>query len=171
MKNEINFNNKISENIRDSYRSHEDTEENLNNINIKEEENNKDYNINQNVQKPSLMDNPLNEKNIQRLCKYFEESFKQEELTEEYEPSKDNFQPVKNDKSISKENEDLDLISEQSNNTIENQYLKPKEWKYKNKINFGEIGEKYKTVKDKLNKEEIKKIHNTLKEKKNLFII
>ena len=166
MKNEINFNNKISENIRDSYRSHEDTEENLNNINIQEEENIKDYNINQNVQKPSLMDNPLNEKNIQRLCKYFEESFKQEELTEEYEPSKDNFQPVKNDKSISKENEDLDLISEQSNNTIENQYLKPKEWKYKNIINFGEIGEKYKTVKDKLNKEEIKKIHNTLKEKK-----
>ena len=135
-------------------------EDDINIINIDSENNLKSQNNNI----PSLMDNPINEKRINSLAKYFEESFKVDDLIEENENSKDTFLPFEKDKSLFKKKKEDDLISEQSLKN-ENQYLKPKQWKYLDKINFEEIDNKYVSIKNKLNRENIKNKINQIKEK------
>ena len=148
----------------------EDTnqEDNINIINIDSENN-------PNSQKnniPSLMDNPINEKKIKTLSKYFEESFKVDGLIEENEDSKEIFLPPEKENSLFNKSEIEDLISEQSHKN-ENQYLKPKLWKYTDKNNFEDIDKKYISIKNKLNRESIKNKINEIKEKsiENLYSI
>ena len=140
----------------------EDTnqEDNINIIKIDSENilNSQNNNI------PSLMDNPINEKKIKNLSKYFEESFKVDGLIEENEDSKEIFLPYEKEKNLFNKSEIEDLISEQSHKN-ENQYLKPKVWKYTDKINFEDIDKKYISIKNKLNRENIKKKINEIKEK------
>ena len=118
---------------------------------------------NKKINSRSLMDNPTNDKNIEKLCKYFEESFKQDELIDEDTESKNFLLSFRKSNNNSITNQELDLISDLTKGNDENQYLKPKEWKYINKINFEEIDNKFIEVKNKFYKEEVKEIYNNLK--------
>ena len=111
------------------------------------------------MKKSTLMD----DKHIENFCKEFEESFKQDELIDEDTESKNFLLSFIKTKNNSIFNQEDDLISELSKENDENQYLKPKEWKYMNKNNFDEIDNKFIIVKNKLNKEEVKEIYNKLK--------
>ena len=113
------------------------------------------------IKKTSLM----GDKYIENFCKDFEESFKQDELIDEDNESKNyllSFGKINNNYIMNKED---DLISALSKENDENQYLKPKEWKYMNKNNFDEIDNKFIMVKNKLNKEKVKEINKTLRVK------
>lgn len=108
----------------------------------------------------SLMDDPLEDKNVKRICKYFEESSKQDFMDEDDQQSNEilmsyNKNKDKSDKYLASEEKDKENI----------QFLKPKKWKYLNKINFDEIDKKFRVVKKKINKNEIKNIFNVLNEK------
>ena len=142
--------------------------ENINNINKDKESEKTIEPKSKNIvihhgKKVSLMDNPINEKKIINLSKYFEESFKVEidDLINDNEESKDILLSFEKDKSLL--NPENDLISENQKQN-ENQYLKPKFWKYLDKKYFEDIDKKYILIKNKLNKEEIKTIIDKLKE-------
>ena len=169
MENQDFSNNSISKNdINKPFPEDNIQSENINNINIDKDSENTIEPENKNIiihqgKKASLMDNPINEKKIINLSKYFEESFKIEidDLINDNEESKDILLSFEKDKSLLKlEN---DLISENPNK-IGNQYLKPKLWKYLDKMYFDDINKKYILIKNKLNKEEIKTIIYKLKE-------
>ena len=108
--------------------------------------------------KDSVKNNHINEESVQKLCKYFEDSMKQEgEYLDEDLESKDIFLSFKNGK------KDDDLISEQSK-INDAQYLEPKQWKYNNQALFEEINNKYNLIIKKFKKEEIIKLNNKLGE-------
>ena len=137
----------------DNFHFPEDTKENLNDINIQSDIENK-KNIEKNYNKKNSLNN--NKKH------YFKNSINLDDLIDENEQSKDILLSFENSKNIFKEE---DLISEKSKQNENIQYLKAKEWKYINKINYDDIEKKFGLIKNKLNKEEIKKLNNELKEK------
>ena len=139
---------------------------------LKEPENNIEENVNKpisnvinNTFKDSIKNNYINDESVQKLCKYFEDSIRQDgDYLEEDLESKDIFLSFKNGK-----NKDDDLISEQSK-INEAQYLEPKEWKYNNQNLFEEINKRYNLIIKKFKKEEITKINNKLRENSKSFI-
>lgn len=108
----------------------------------------------------SLMDDPLKDKNVKRICKFFEESSRQDLIDEEDQKSKEVLMTFDKNK---------DKFDKYSTGEIKEkediQFLKPKKWKYVNKINFDEIDKKFRIVNKKINKNEIKNISNILNEK------
>ena len=126
---------------------------------IEEYDNEPINNVINNTFKDSIKNNHINEESVQKLCKYFEDSMKQEgEYLDEDLESKDIFLSFKNGK-----NKDNDLISELSK-INDTQYLEPKQWKYNNQTLFEEINNKYNTIIKKFKKEEIIKLNNKLGE-------
>ena len=111
------------------------------------EENNIINNI-KNINRDSLLiRSTLNEKN-ENLSRISELSISKRTLIEEdIEESKDIF---------------LNLNT-QKKEEINNQYLIPKNWKYKNKENHIELEEKFEKIKNNMNKDEIRKLYNDLK--------
>ena len=132
---------------------------------IEEYDNEPINNVINNTFKDSIKNNHINEESVQKLCKYFEDSMKQEgEYLDEDLESKDIFLSFKNGK-----NKDNDLISELSK-INDTQYLEPKQWKYNNQTLFEEINNKYNTIIKKFKKEEIIKLNNKLGENSKNYI-
>ena len=159
MENDKNFNNDItnlSEKDFISFENNDNDKENENEIKINEKNNLEKYIKNvSHMKKTSLMDDPLKNKNVKRVCKFFEESSKQDIITDD-ELSNDFLISFKKSKKVIKEDNMENAIKE------EEQFLKPKQWKYMNKINFDEIDKKFRVAYKKINKAEIQNIYNIL---------
>ena len=161
MENDKNFNNDITNLSEKDFISFENNDnDNENEIKTNEKNNLEKYIKNvSHMEKTSLMDDPLENKNVKRVCKFFEESSKQDIITDD-ELSNDFLISFKKSKKVIKEDNMENAIKE------EEQFLKPKQWKYMNKINFDEIDKKFRVAYKKINKAEIQNIYNILNEKK-----
>ena len=60
----------------------------------------------------------------------------------------------------------MNLFDKKNKEEKIDEYLKPKLWKYKNKIYHKELEEKFEKIKNSMNKDEIRKLNNELKNKK-----
>ena len=153
---ESNINADISENKYNPF-----TEENNIKSSIKKKssfnqivnEKNKNNFINNIQRESSLIRSTLNEReNPENLSQISDISLTKNTLIEEdEEESKDVL---------------LNLFDKKNKEEKIDEYLKPKLWKYKNKIYHKELEEKFEKIKNSMNKDEIRKLNNELKNKK-----
>ena len=139
-------------------------------------ENNINTDISENKYNPFTEENYITEKNKNNIMNKIqrESSLIRSTLNEKENP--ENISQISDisltKKTLIEEDEEeskdvlLNLFPKKNKEEKIDEYLKPKLWKYKNKINHKELEEKFDKIKNSMNKEEIRKLNNDLKNKK-----